>query len=259
MSRTNTIWIALPMLASWKIPATYKKEKQNIYIRMSELQVTVYQAALFYTKKVLVSKPNHLPCSWWWRCRTQRFHFRGSPRVWSRPPPWSPPSALCWWSEGRSSEVVPTLDSVPDLDRDYDPHPAVPAPSALSLAPPFGNTWNHLRKHTQILLMHHSLQWLKNVVSQSILLIPYKCYASNIISLLSDLWPHKDYSESCAHLCCVAAWGRSRLNSDRSHAGVVDEWHLGCGHGPARSITAPLVNLTALSISTKIKTVSHKS
>lgn len=29
MSRTNTIWIALPMLASWKIPATYKKEKQK--------------------------------------------------------------------------------------------------------------------------------------------------------------------------------------------------------------------------------------
>lgn len=84
MRRTKITWMAFPMLASWKIPATWRRKK----IWSLELRV----------KKTLAVFSSCWPCSWWWRCRTRRFRFHDILSAWSRPPPWSPPSAPYWQS-----------------------------------------------------------------------------------------------------------------------------------------------------------------
>lgn len=67
--------------------------------------------------------PQSSPCSWWWRCKTPRYRCRGIRWAWSRPPPWSPPNALCWLNAACAAE--------PGLRPSAAPSPTPPFPSPL--------------------------------------------------------------------------------------------------------------------------------
>lgn len=72
------------------------------------------------------SHPIISPCSWWWRCRTPHCHCHDIRWVWSRPPPWSPPSAPCWPNAASGTATPPPLSAAPS------PIPPVPSPPGQS-------------------------------------------------------------------------------------------------------------------------------
>lgn len=134
MSRTKMTWMAFPMLASWKIPATCW---------------AVIPRQCFETAVRGWKVPQPSPCSWWWRCKTPRYRCRGIRWAWSRPPPWSPPTALCWLSAVCAAE--------PGLRPPAVPYPTPPSPSPLAR--------NHLEHLQDRLLKSSPIAWhLKTLV-----------------------------------------------------------------------------------------------
>lgn len=120
MRRTKMTWMAFPILASWKIPATCRHRSHSLLRK--RINCAEMSKAKSYSS----------PCSWWWRCRTPHYRCRGTQWVWSQPPPWSQPSALCWPSAVTGTEADP-------------PPSAAPSPIPPSLSPPGRSRREHLQ------------------------------------------------------------------------------------------------------------------